>query len=129
MAKTIYRRNPPPLRAAPDVVGREGGPVERRKQKRSTDLPFRVVLKAASLVHPVNCILRDRSQGGVRLEIERENSRQSLLSLRPPTRVEVTFCSEGERREGTVRWRDAQHLGIAFDPVPGPSGTIRSRRS
>ena len=62
---------------------------------------------------PVSCTVRDLSQGGARLELDRV--KPPLVSEQLPDRLVLYFCPDRTDVECRVAWRDGRHFGVQFD--------------
>jgi len=62
---------------------------------------------------PVSCTVRDLSQGGARLELDRV--KPPVVSEQLPDRMVLYFCPDRTDVECRVAWRDGRHFGVQFD--------------
>lgn len=72
-------------------------------------------VRAPELPAPLVCTVRDLSESGARLEIDRDNGRKAQPETTLPERVEVYFCTEDKVMPGLVRWQDGRHFGVEFE--------------
>ena len=66
------------------------------------------------------CLVRERSEGGARLEL----SGSTLM----PNAFDLTLRDSGETRRVRVVWRDGRRLGVAFEAAAAPIAPEASRR-
>lgn len=62
---------------------------------------------------PWSCTVRDLSQGGARLELDREKPLR--VSEQLPDRLVLYFCPDRTDVECRVAWRDGRHFGVQFE--------------
>lgn len=62
---------------------------------------------------PWSCTVRDLSQGGARLELDRV--KPPLVSEQLPDRVVLYFCPDRSDVQCRVAWRDGRHFGVQFE--------------
>jgi len=90
----------------------------RQSARRRTYLGGR-----ASYEKPVSsdeCLVRDRSPGGARIEFSG--------STPIPNAFDLTIRDSGETRSVRVVWRDGRRLGVAFESAAAPIAPEASRR-
>jgi hypothetical protein len=61
---------------------------------------------------PWLCTVRDLSQGGARLELDRV--KPARVSEQLPDHVTLYFCPDRTDAECRVAWRDGRHFGVQF---------------
>ncbi|MEO1015689.1 MAG: PilZ domain-containing protein [Pseudomonadota bacterium] len=85
-------------------AGGDDGKKDNRIAERAATYVFARVGVDANL--EVDCVIRDVSDGGVRIKLEEP---------RPlPSTVRITIPETGQSRIGRVAWQRAQHAGIHF---------------
>jgi len=89
------------------------GGSERRKEPRRMVFNVAAEVRARELAAPLMCTVRDVSDSGARLEIDRDNGR-AAEDMALPERVEVYFCTESKLLPCRVCWRDGRHFGVEF---------------
>jgi hypothetical protein len=86
---------------------------DRRKEPRRMVFNVAAELRASELASPLMCTVRDVSDSGARLEIDRDNPR-ALQDSPLPECVEVYFCTESKLLPSRVCWQDGRHFGVEF---------------
>ncbi len=61
---------------------------------------------------PWACTVRDQSQGGARLELDRE--KPPRVSEQLPDVFTLYFCPDRTDVECRIAWRDGRHFGVQF---------------
>jgi hypothetical protein len=104
---TVYHLNPPAHSSA------------ARRRKRTRDYVFTIgaLVSARGLNQPLGCVVRDLSEAGARLEVERD-PRKPARPVALPDRVKVYFCPMETEVACRVTWRDGDRFGVAFAGVP-----------
>ncbi len=86
---------------------------ERRKEPRRMVFNVAAEVRARELGSPLMCTVRDVSDSGARLEIDRDNPRAAEAAPLPE-RVEIYFCTESKLMPCRVCWQDGRHFGVEF---------------
>jgi PilZ domain len=97
------------LTAVSGISGTGGAPIERRWSRRMRVLKRGKTILQHNLV-VFDCLIRDLSEGGARIVMDRA----AIL----PAEFRLAILGAGEAREVRVVWRRADEAGVAF--VPGP---------
>jgi hypothetical protein len=95
------------------LSGSAPGVFERRKEPRRMVFNVAAELRASELAAPLMCTVRDISDSGARLEIDRDNPRAAQEALLPE-HVEVYFCTESRLMPSRVCWQDGCRFGVEF---------------
>jgi hypothetical protein len=86
---------------------------ERRKEPRRMVFNVAAEVRASELAAPLMCTVRDVSDSGARLEIDRDNPR-AAQDAALPEHVEIYFCTESRLIPCRVCWQDGRHFGVEF---------------
>jgi hypothetical protein len=70
---------------------------------------------------PLACTVRDISDAGARLELDRERLRSVAPEVELPEQFTVYFCPDQTEVRCRLAWRDGRHFGVAFLDKPHPS--------
>ena len=91
-----------------------GGGFERRKEPRRMVFNVAAEVRAGELTAPLACTVRDVSDSGARLEIDRDDGRAAQPEVALPERIDVYFCTESRLLPCRVCWQDGRHFGVEF---------------
>lgn len=87
------------------MFGTGGAPTERRRSRR-----MRVLKRGKAMLHDnlvvFDCLIRDLSEGGARIAMDRA----AML----PAGFRLAILGAGEAREVRVVWRRADEAGVEF---------------
>ena len=87
---------------------------QRRKKPRVQVYTVAALVSAPGLAAPLCCTVRDLSEEGARLELDRDARRpESPAEL--PKHVTVFFCPAETEVACRVTWQDGAHFGVEFD--------------
>jgi hypothetical protein len=70
-------------------------------------------------IEPWWCTVRDVSQGGARLELDR--AQPPRVSEQLPDHIILYFCPDRAEVPCRIAWRDGRHLGVQFTGEFAPS--------
>jgi hypothetical protein len=87
---------------------------ERRREPRRMVFNVAAEVRAAELAAPLACTVRDVSDSGARLEIDRDDGRSAQPEVALPERVDVYFCTESRLVPCRMAWQDGRHFGVEF---------------
>jgi hypothetical protein len=98
------------------------GLFERRKQPRWMVFNVAAEVRAKELAAPLACTVRDVSDSGARLEIDRHNGRSAQPEAALPELVDIYFSTEARLMRCRIAWQDGRHFGVEFI-APASGGT------
>jgi hypothetical protein len=84
-------------------------PIERRESPRRNTCFFRAFVYFEHSVTAVDCVVRDISDTGARLQFSRPEKYSEILDLVIPVK--------GQHFRAKVRWQDDTEMGVAFHAV------------
>lgn len=102
------------------VPPRESGLSDSACAAQKTRPPRRPVYTVAALLlasdwaAPLSCAVRDISEGGARLEIERERITPHDQIAQLPEAFSLYFCPDKTEVECRLAWQDGRHFGVEF---------------
>ncbi|MGE5511663.1 MAG: PilZ domain-containing protein [Bacteroidota bacterium] len=109
---TKYRLYAAPARAseAPDGLP----DALRHRAVRRPVYTIAALVLASELPAPLSCAVRDLSDGGARLELDREGLRPSDDIVRIPDFIRLYFCPDRTEVDCRLAWQDGRHFGVQF---------------
>jgi hypothetical protein len=90
------------------------GIFERRKEPRRMAFNIAAEVRASELASPLVCTVRNVSESGARLEIDRDDGRLPQMDVALPERIDVYFCTESRLIPCRLAWQDGRHFGVEF---------------
>jgi hypothetical protein len=94
--------------------------MRRRKKPRTHVFTIAALVSGVGLAEPLACTVRDISETGARLEVDRDpRHREEIASL--PECITVYLCPRETSVECRVTWQDGAHFGVEFlEPLEPP---------
>jgi hypothetical protein len=111
--ETRYRLHAAPVHA-PNGVAEELNAARNRSCPRTQVYAVAALAIADSLPEPISCTLRDISDTGARLEMDRVASKAGAPTPQLPENLTLYFCPEKRLAECQLVWQDGRHFGIRF---------------
>jgi hypothetical protein len=108
--ETKYRLYAAPAR---EVSADTTGAIQQRARRRPV-YTVAALLFAEELPSPLSCTVRDVSETGARLELDRFSLKGGGAETPIPKFVTVYFCPEKTEVECRLAWQDGRHFGVRF---------------
>jgi hypothetical protein len=110
--ETRYRLNPAPVRA-PNGVAQEIDAARSRDCPRTLVYTVAALVIADTLSEPLNCTLRDISETGARLELDRVGLKPDTPTPLPQA-LTLYFCPDQRLADCQLVWQEGRHFGVRF---------------
>jgi hypothetical protein len=110
--ETRYRLHPAPVRA-PNGVAQEMDAARSRNCPRALVFTVAALVIADGLPEPINCTLRDISETGARLELDRVGHKPDT-PVQLPEALTLYFCPDQRLADCQLVWQEGRHFGVRF---------------
>ena len=108
---TRYLLHPTPLRSptgSPDSAAE----VTPRDDGRVPVFLIAALVFADGVAGPLACTVRNLSEGGARLELDR--TKPPIVSEQLPDQITIHLCPDRLDVDCRIAWRDGRHFGVQF---------------
>lgn len=103
------------LYAAPaQEVSADAADAIRQRALRRPIYTVAALVFSDDLPSPLSCTVRDISESGARLELDRSGLRGPAVEVRIPEFFAVYFCPDKTEVDCRLAWQDGRHFGMRF---------------